>query len=81
MPVVASVRALLFFGLLSGASMALAYDTPPQSPPAQSSGKTPVADAPSSGPVSIPEPEQFALFALGVAGLAVGRVMAKRRRG
>lgn len=73
-------RTAIAAALFSGATAVLAYDKPPQSPPTSSSGGPSTPGGSSGGPVSVPEPEQFALFALGVAGLAAGRVLAKRRR-
>jgi hypothetical protein len=54
-----------------GAALLIGTACPAAQP--QAGGKRPA--------IAVPEPELLALFALGVAGLAAGRVLARRRGG
>lgn len=74
--------------VLTAASVALpgaafAYSPPPSSstpPSTSSSGGTTTSSGGTSGsPTSVPEPAAFALFGLGLAGVAVGRRLHRRR--
>lgn len=61
---------------------AFAYSPPPSSstpPTSSSSGGTTSSGGTSGSPTSVPEPAAFALFGLGLAGVAVGRRLHRRR--
>ena len=75
-----SVWVFAAIGLLTAAEAAYAADTPPSHPPQTSSGGGAGASGGSTKPTPIPEPEQVALFAMGVAGLIGGRWLVRRRR-
>ena len=63
-----TLLAFAIFAALPGAALA------------QNSGKTPAPPLPPQTSTEIPEPGDFALFLIGVAGLVVGRWTSKARK-